>query len=263
MPKLTSSLEAWKDPEGDAHDDTAKEKIIDCFERSSNSLDLSSLSLSTLPDAVGRMQLINDLSIADNRFSEIPLSLMHLANLKWLNASDNILTAISDSIKEFQNLEIFNAEYNQLARVSEQLACLPKFRRVLLCHNRILEFPRNIHCIEELQLEDQCPIASFIDFSPEFAVQCADVFQHEPGSGHLEMWLARYQEILRLAEVTKYREAFRNRIGRLLDAMMNNRNLRTLCYDKARSVLTTWHDGILFSLFEMEIKQVEEKMIAL
>ena len=262
-PELTRSLEAWKDPESDAQEDKAKDRITDCFRRFSDSLDLSSLSLSTLPDVVGRMQHVQYLSIADNRFSDIPVPLVHLASLKLLNVSDNILTAISDIIKEFEKLEILNAECNQLAKVSEHLARLPKIRTVLLSHNRILEFPSNIHRIEELQLEDQCPPAVFADFSPEFAVQWVNVFQNEPGSGHLEMWLARYQEILRLAETVRYREAFRNRIGRLLDTMVNNRSLRTLCYDKARGVLETCHDGILFSLFEMEIKQVEEKMIAL
>ena len=263
LPELTESLEEWQDLREDAQHDTAKERIMDCFTQLSDSLDLSFLSLSTLPDALGRMQHIQYLSIANNRFSAIPQTLTQLARLKLLNVSNNVLTEVPDSIKALQKLESFNGECNLLVKVSEELARLPKIQKVLLCHNRILEFPENIHRIRDLELEDQVPPASFADFSPLFAALWVDVFQHEIGSGHLEIWLARYEENLRLSEAAQYREAFQKRIGLLLNTMVSNSNLRTLCYKKAESVIATCHDGILFSLFEMEIKQVEERMIAL
>ena len=44
--------------------------------------------------------------------------------------------------------------------------------------------------------------------------------------------------------------------------MIDNPNLRMLCYEHAETALGTCHDGILFSLFEMELKMVEERMVA-
>ncbi|CAF2464556.1 unnamed protein product [Rotaria sp. Silwood2] len=116
---------------------------------------------------------------------------------------------------------------------------------------------------DDLDLEDQVPLASFGHFSPEFAARWEKTLQYESGSGYLEIWVARFEEILRLPQAKKYRETFKQRIGILLDAMVNNPSLRTRCYDKAQDATATCHDGILFSLFEMEIKQFEERMIAL
>ncbi|CAF4397549.1 unnamed protein product [Rotaria sp. Silwood2] len=75
--------------------------------------------------------------------------------------------------------------------------------------------------------------------------------------------MARFEEILRLPKAAKYGKAFKERISVLLDAMVKSPGLRSWCYDKARDVIATCHGGILFALFEMEVKQFEEKMIAL
>ncbi|CAF0821689.1 unnamed protein product [Rotaria sordida] len=262
-PELTESLEAWEDPEDGVQDVEAKKRIKNCFRQRSDRLDLSFLSLSTLPDVIGRMQHVQFLSIANNYFSEIPQALANLANLRLLNVSNNVLKEVPDSIKEFKKLELFNAACNQLRKVSAELARLPKIETVMLAHNRILKFPENIHNIKDLDLEDQVPLASFSDFSIEFAARWEEDFQYEAGSGYLEIWVARYEEILRLPEAAKYREIFKERIGILLDTMMKNPGLRARCYYHAQNVIATCHDGILFSLFEMEIKQVEERMIAL
>ncbi|CAF4277384.1 unnamed protein product, partial [Adineta steineri] len=100
-------------------------------------------------------------------------------------------------------------------------------------------------------------------FSPEFAAQWKETFRHESGAGYMEMWVARYEEILQQPQVVNYYETFTERIGILLDTMATNSSLRIRCYEKAQSVIATCYDGILFSLFEMEIKQVEERIIAL
>ncbi|CAF3318293.1 unnamed protein product [Rotaria socialis] len=262
MPELTQSLEAWQDPADDVQDVEAKKRIKDCFKQRSNTLDLSFLSLSTLPDSFGRMDHLRYLSLANNRFSEIPQTLFNLTGLKLLNFSSNVLTEVPDSFKEFQKLEFFNAECNQLRKVSKELVHLPNIKTVMLSHNRILKFPENIHNIKNLALKDQIPLASFGDFSIEFRAPWEERFQNEGGSGYFEIWLARYEEMLRLPEAEKYREAFKKRIGLLLDAMVKYPNLRTECYKKAQNVIATCHDGILFALYEMEIKNTEERMIA-
>lgn len=263
LSELMNPLEAWKDPEDGAQELVARERIKDCLRQGLNILDLSSLSLSTLPDVLGRMHHIQYLSIANNKFSEIPRSLANLVNLREFNISNNVLKEVPDNIQEFKKLELFNAACNQIERVSKKLAYLPKIKKVMLSHNRILKFPGKIRRIEKLELEDQLPLASFADFSPEFATQWKKNFQYEFGSANLEMWLARYEEILRMPGTANCRAVFKERIGHLLNAMMKNSNLRTLCYDKAENVIGTCHDGILFSLFEMEILQIEDRIIAL
>ena len=45
--------------------------------------------------------------------------------------------------------------------------------------------------------------------------------------------------------------------------MVNNPDFRKLCYDKARDVATTCYDGVVFSLFELEVKLVEQRIIEL
>ncbi|CAF3673044.1 unnamed protein product [Rotaria sp. Silwood1] len=259
--ELTRLLETWEDPHATTETIDAKERITNCFKQRSDLLDLSFLSLTTLPDVFGGMQHVCYLSISNNSFSEIPRFLTKLTSLKLLNVSNNILSEVPDFIKEFKYLEWFNAECNQLEKVTEELGHLPKLQTLMLTHNRILKLPENIHHIKDLKVEDQVPLASFIDFSPEFAAGWEETYQHEGTSGYFEIWLARYEEMLRLPRAEKYRQAFKQRISTLLDAMVNNLELRKLCYDKARDVVATSHDGILFALFEMEIKQVEQRII--
>ncbi|CAF1402796.1 unnamed protein product [Rotaria sordida] len=133
----------------------------------------------------------------------------------------------------------------------------------MLAHNRIMNMPQNIRHIKDLQIEDQVPLASFGDFSPEFEAQWEENFSKEAYSGYFEIWLARYEEILRLPEAKKYRQVFKQRIGALMEAMVNDSNFRKFCYEKAYNVVSTSHDGILFALYELEAKLVEQLIIEL
>ena len=114
-----------------------------------------------------------------------------------------------DFIREFKQLEFFNAESNQLEKVSEELGRLPKLPSLMLTHNRIMKLPKNIHHIKNLKLEDQLPLTSFGEFSPEFSARWTETFQYEPSAGHFEMWMARYEEMLRLPTAEKYRQMFK------------------------------------------------------
>ncbi|CAF1633130.1 unnamed protein product [Rotaria magnacalcarata] len=263
LSELRLVLEAWKEPETFADIIEAKERIVDCFKQRLDSLNLSFLYLSTLPDVFDGMQHVHYLSIDNNYFSEIPWFLTKLTSLKRLNISSNVLSEVPDFIKEFKQLEFFNVESNQLKKVSEELGRLPKLRTLMLTHNRIMKFPQNLHRIKNLELEDQIPLARFGDFSPEFEVRWKENFQYEATSGYFEIWMARYEEMLRMATAEKYRQMFKERISTLLSAMVNNANFRKLCFDKAINVIQTSHDGILFSLFELEVQLVEQRIMEL
>lgn len=261
--ELKEVLNEWNDPEDDAQEVEAKKRIQDSYRRGSERLDLSCLSLSTLPDVFEAMSHVKDLTIANNYFSEIPDTLTKLSNLRRLDVSNNILTQIPDSIKELKKLERLNATCNQLNQVSEELGLLPKLQKVMLSHNRILKFPKNINRIKNTQLDDQIPPASFSDFSPDFAIQWQETFKYEGGSGFFEIWLARYEEILRSPSAAKDCPAFKQRIGMLLDGMTKYPNLRQYCYHTAQNIVSTCYDGILYSLYVMEIEHILEKIMAL
>ncbi|CAF5174343.1 unnamed protein product, partial [Rotaria magnacalcarata] len=263
LSELRQVLEAWKEPETFADVIEAKERIVDCFKQRLDSLNLSFLYLSTLPDVFDGMQHVHYLSIDNNYFSEIPRFLTKLTSLKRLNISSNVLSEVPDFIKEFKQLEFFNAESNQLKKVSEEMGRLPKLRTLMLAHNRIMKFPQNLYRIKNLELEDQIPLARFGDFSSEFEVRWKENFQYEATSGYFEIWMARYEEMLRMATAEKYRQMFEERISTLLNAMVNNANFRKLCFDKAINVIQTSHDGILFSLFELEVQLVEQRIMEL
>ncbi|UJR11316.1 hypothetical protein I4U23_015497 [Adineta vaga] len=261
--ELLESLESWRDPEEDAQDFTAKERIKDCFEQQSESLDLSFLCLTTLPDVIGKMQHIQFLSLANNSFSELPHLLTQLTSLKLLDLSNNVLQEIPDSIKSFKNLKILNVTCNQLRKVSNELAHLPGIETVLVSHNRILQFPDNIHCIKSLEIDDQVPPAAIGSFSVEFAKYWEEKIQYEGGSGCFEIWIARFELLLQLPNIETYSEMLRERIVKLMESMINNLRLRQRCFVEANTFIGTCYDGILFSLFLMEIIQLEERIMAL
>ncbi|CAF5172765.1 unnamed protein product, partial [Rotaria magnacalcarata] len=263
LSELRQVLEAWNEPGTFADVTEAKERIVGCFKQRLDSLNLSFLYLSTLPDVFDGMQHVHYLSIDNNYFSEIPWFLTKLTSLKRLNISSSVLSEVPDFIKEFKQLEFFNVESNQLKKVSEELGRLPKLRMLMLTHNRIMKLPENRHRIKNLELEDQIPLARFGDFSPEFEVRWKENFQYEPTSGYFEIWMARFEEMLRMAAAEKYRQMFKERISTLLNAMVNNADFRKLCFDKAINVIQTSHDGILFSLFELEVQLVEQRIMEL
>ncbi|CAF1302684.1 unnamed protein product [Adineta ricciae] len=263
LSELIESLETWRDPDDSAQDLTAKEKIQDCFEQQSDSLDLSSLSLSTLPDVIGRMQHIQFLSLADNCFSELPEILAQLTDLKLLNLSYNTLVGIPDSIKSFEKLQFLNVSCNQLQKVSAELARLPHIETVLLPHNRILEFPDNIKTIKFLEIHDQVPFARVDRFSIEFAEHWEAAIKHEGDSGYFEIWMARFEEILELKHVERYADALLGRAGKIMNLMVKSSQLRQRCFIEANKFIATCYDGLLFSLFVMETIYLEEKMMIL
>ncbi|CAF0892345.1 unnamed protein product [Adineta ricciae] len=263
LSELIESLETWRDPDDSAQDLIAKERIQDCFEQQSDSLDLSSLSLSTLPDAIGRMQHIQFLSLANNCFSELPEILVQLTDLKLLNLSYNTLVGIPDSIKLFEKLQFLNVSCNQLQKVSAELARLPHIETVLLPHNRILEFPDNIKSIKALEIHDQVPFARVDRFSVEFAKQWEATIKHEGDSGYFEIWMARFEEILKLEHIERYADALQGRVGKIMNLMVKSAQLRQRCFIEANKFIATCYDGLLFSLFVMETIYLEEKMMIL
>lgn len=180
LSELRERLEAWDDPTSVEETMEAKNRILCCFILRSHSLDLSFLSLNTLPDVFDGMQHIQHLSISNNSFSELPQCLTKLASLKKLNISNNALNELPDYIKEFKQLEFLNCEHNKLRKISEELGYLSQLRTLKLGHNRIMQLPSNIHHITNVTLNDQLPLTSFSEFSSQFTVQRELTFRYKP-----------------------------------------------------------------------------------
>jgi leucine-rich repeat protein SHOC2 len=77
-------------------------------------LDLSRTQLKALPEKLGRISYLTELSLRNNQLVDLPKSIGNLAALTWLNLEDNQLTSVPKSIGNLSSLTWLNLEDNQL-----------------------------------------------------------------------------------------------------------------------------------------------------
>ena len=79
-------------------------------------------NLSTLPDSIGRLLWLCELSIVDSSLETIPEWFGNLRSLRSLHLSGNRLSVLPDSFGMLQNLTILYLDNNQLALLPESFA---------------------------------------------------------------------------------------------------------------------------------------------
>lgn len=111
--------------------------------------------LTTLPDSIGQMSWLRRLYLHDNKLTALPDSIGQLSQLELLSLDDNKLTALPDSIGRLSRLELLSASNNQLATLPESVGRLGRLRELHLSDNQLTALPeslRNLAGIEQLDL---------------------------------------------------------------------------------------------------------------
>src|ERR1039458_7734451 len=78
----------------------AARRIAKVRQSNANSLDLSSLELTAIPDSLAQLAQLRALHISHNQIAAIPDSLAHLAPIEFLSLSRNQITAVPDSLAQ-------------------------------------------------------------------------------------------------------------------------------------------------------------------
>src|SRR5665647_343915 len=76
-------------------------------------LNLSYSNLTTLPDSIGQLTLLQKLDVSGNQLTTLPDSIGQLTQLRELNVSHNQLTSLPDSIGYLTQLQKLDVDNNQ------------------------------------------------------------------------------------------------------------------------------------------------------
>lgn len=125
-------------------------KIRVAKKKNSETLDLSSSKLTTLPDAICELKNLETLDLSQNRLTTIPDSICALKVLKGLNLSHNQLMTLPDSIGELKYLEWLYLYINQLTALPDSIGELKNLSRFSVHHNQLTLIPDCIGGLKDL-----------------------------------------------------------------------------------------------------------------
>lgn len=105
-------------------------------------LDLSGLSLKTLPDWLQRFKLLKSINLSENPLAEIPDFLLDLPHLEHLNLKNTALIAIPDKIYHLRKLKTLDISNNKITEISIKIDYLKALKRLFLFGNPITDWQK-------------------------------------------------------------------------------------------------------------------------
>jgi internalin A len=137
-----------KGPKGVAE---AVRRIEEAKRSGSESLDLSELELTAIPDSIARLVNLKTLNLVGNQITAIPDSIARLVNLEHLNLSENQITTIPDAIAQLVNLRYLNLRHNQIIAIPDSIVQLVHLEDLYLGQKQITAIPDSISQLVNLQ----------------------------------------------------------------------------------------------------------------
>ena len=101
---LSEWCEEKKDTEEYEHRLIAADKIRTCYKHKITTFVLFDTQLTTLPEAIGYLVHLQELTLCSNELTALPEAIGKLVNLEKLELSDNKLTALPVTIVKLANL---------------------------------------------------------------------------------------------------------------------------------------------------------------
>ena len=95
--------------------------------------------LLSLPENIGDLKDLEELTVIRTEISAIPESLFDLANLKKLDIKQNKITSLGSEVSKLKKLETLDVSMNQLARVPDELTKLKALRNLNVYDNPFKE----------------------------------------------------------------------------------------------------------------------------
>jgi internalin A len=107
-------------------------------------LDLSELSLTELPESIGQLTALQELSLRGNKLTELPESIGQLIALQSLYLDNNKLTELPESIGQLTALQSLYLSGNKLAELPESFGNLKGLEELYLHGNGALGLPLEV-----------------------------------------------------------------------------------------------------------------------
>lgn len=110
-----NALEEWKNDsaqEAGENRQEAVDRMVKNFRSNGPILHLTGLGLTTLPPEIIKLNQLERLFIAKNRFTTLPDEIFSFPKLRALYAPNNQMTEISDKIQDLTELMVLNIRVN-------------------------------------------------------------------------------------------------------------------------------------------------------
>lgn len=127
--------------------------------------------LKELPEAIGHLQQLENLSVAHNQITSIPDTICHLVHLTDFNLSHNQLEHVTPFISHLKELQTLHLGHNQLLDLTGSVEHLCNLTLLDLSYNPIHVLPAEITqlpFLRRLRL-DGCPFTNSLDQPFELA----------------------------------------------------------------------------------------------
>ncbi|MBN8581828.1 MAG: leucine-rich repeat domain-containing protein [Anaerolineae bacterium] len=131
-------------------DEKALERIQNAVESEANELDLSGLSLKSVPPEIVKLQKVTSLNLGSNQLTNLPNEITQLQKLTSLNISDNRIVDMPNEITQFQNLTSLNISGNRIADIPNEINQLQTLTTLDISRNQLIKLPIEIVQLQRL-----------------------------------------------------------------------------------------------------------------
>lgn len=148
---IDNKISASLPPNPNKLKDWAKINNISVNVTNGTSLDLSSLSLSELPENISSLIDLEELNCSNNKLLNLPESIGELINLKVLNISNNMISVLPQSMRKLKSLTDLICDSNKLKNFPEWITELTNLKKPTLSDNKINEITDNTSKLSNLE----------------------------------------------------------------------------------------------------------------
>ncbi|MEY3201181.1 MAG: hypothetical protein RIR70_731 [Pseudomonadota bacterium] len=150
---LLDNVEAWRESSPAVEHSSRQEaqrRILRNQVTGEKRLELSHLTLSSLPAALGLMKHLEHLDVMNAGLRSVPAEIGNLYKLKCLHLAGNDLTELPDTLRNLQRLKRLFLNSNQFDHLPEWLGELPKLELLHVPHNNLKAFPESLQKLPAL-----------------------------------------------------------------------------------------------------------------
>lgn len=144
---LLNNLNGWMEEGPDVERSSRLEavrRIMRCQVSRDKRLELSHLTLSSLPEGLGEMQHLEHLDVLNVGLKSIPPEIGQLRRLKCLHLAGNDLTELPAEISQLKKLRKLFLNANQFNALPEWLGELERLELLHVPHNRLEVLPETL-----------------------------------------------------------------------------------------------------------------------
>lgn len=125
-----------------------EEEIQKAIESGKNRFFLKNKGITELPESIGNLSEVEEMSLIGNKLTSLPSSFSKLTALRRLHLSSNDFESIPNEIFQLPNLQHICIRHNKISTLPENIGDLIHIRDIDLDSNRISSIPLTIENVE-------------------------------------------------------------------------------------------------------------------